>query len=86
MILILYMHTYQSDSTQIITILIVLFSSTVFGSKMAGLGTYKEARETRKYLYARAQTHTHTHTHMHTHTHAHTLSHTHIHTYTRDIQ
>eukprot|EP00277_Geminigera_cryophila_P005413 CAMPEP_0179432666 /NCGR_PEP_ID=MMETSP0799-20121207/17231_1 /TAXON_ID=46947 /ORGANISM="Geminigera cryophila, Strain CCMP2564" /LENGTH=563 /DNA_ID=CAMNT_0021210175 /DNA_START=215 /DNA_END=1906 /DNA_ORIENTATION=+ len=37
----------QSDSTQIITILIVLFSSTVFGSKMAGLGTYKEARETR---------------------------------------
>jgi len=80
MILIVCMHTYQSEETEIITILIVLFSSTVFGSKMAGLGTYKEARETREYLYARAQTHTHTHAHTHTHTH------THIHTYTRDIQ
>ena len=77
------MHTYQSDETQIITILILLFSSTVFGSKMAGLGTYKEARENREYFYARAQTHTpaHTHTRTHTHTHTHTYTHTHTHTH-----
>lgn len=32
-----------ADESQVITILIVLFASTVFGAKMAGLGTYKEA-------------------------------------------
>ena len=32
-----------ADESQVITILIILFASTVFGAKMAGLGTYKEA-------------------------------------------
>jgi len=34
----------QADDTQMITILIVLFSSTVFGAKMAGLGAYRDVR------------------------------------------
>jgi hypothetical protein len=33
-----------ADDVQMITILIVLFSSTVFGAKMAGLGAYHDVR------------------------------------------
>mmetsp|Transcript_55624 Transcript_55624/g.132077 ORF Transcript_55624/g.132077 Transcript_55624/m.132077 type:complete len:580 (+) Transcript_55624:141-1880(+) len=34
-----------SGTTQIITILVMFFSSTVFGAKLASLGTYKETRQ-----------------------------------------
>ena len=67
-----------ADDIQMITILIVLFSSTVFGAKMAGLGAYHDVRMQRDeapnelgLATRRAQgpdwrSHTHTHTHTHT--------------------